>query len=317
MSQQRVVVIGAGVVGLTSAIRLAEAGYDVAVVARDLSAETTSAMAGALWYPYLAEPRHEVLAWSASAFAAYAAELSDSDSGVHLVDGLELRQSESEPWFVDALPEIGAFAHFTDLPESYADGWQMRLPVIEPSIYLPRLTARLVALGGTITRMAVTALPDDALVVNCSGLAARSLATDPEVTPTRGQVVRLERTLGVDAWLLDHTEPSSPVYVIPRSRDVMVGGTVEAGSYDLHPDQDCAVALVERASRFVPALSTARVLGTYVGLRPTRPTVRLERELRPEGGHVIHNYGHGGAGWTIAWGCAEQVVREVRSAVTP
>ena len=50
-------------------------------------------------------------------------------------------------------------------------------------------------------------------------------------------------------------------------------------------------------------LAGARVLRHKVGLRPGRPTVRVERE-----GDVIHCYGHGGCGVTVSWGCADDVV---------
>lgn len=44
-----------------------------------------------------------------------------------------------------------------------------------------------------------------------------------------------------------------------------------------------------------------------VGLRPARdPGVRVEREVTARGGVLVHNYGHGGAGVTVAWGCAEE-----------
>ena len=53
----------------------------------------------------------------------------------------------------------------------------------------------------------------------------------------------------------------------------------------------------------MPALAGATVLRHQVGLRPARPVVRLERE-----GDVVHCYGHGGAGVTLSWGCADEVV---------
>ena len=56
------------------------------------------------------------------------------------------------------------------------------------------------------------------------------------------------------------------------------------------------------------ALAHAAVLGVSVGLRPCRAVVRLELEEIGEQ-RVIHNYGHGGAGVTLSWGCAEEVVR--------
>ena len=61
----RAIVVGAGVVGLTAAVRLREAGIDANVVAREEPPETTSAVAAALWYPYRALPAERVTAWSA------------------------------------------------------------------------------------------------------------------------------------------------------------------------------------------------------------------------------------------------------------
>ena len=52
----RVIVVGAGVIGLSCAVRLLEAGHRVDVLARDLPRETTSAVAAAIWYPYRAWP---------------------------------------------------------------------------------------------------------------------------------------------------------------------------------------------------------------------------------------------------------------------
>ena len=63
-AEMRVIVVGAGVIGLSCAVRLAEGGYDVAVFARDLPLETTSAVAAAIWYPYLSAPEDRVAAWS-------------------------------------------------------------------------------------------------------------------------------------------------------------------------------------------------------------------------------------------------------------
>jgi D-amino-acid oxidase len=53
------------------------------------------------------------------------------------------------------------------------------------------------------------------------------------------------------------------------------------------------------------------VLAHRVGLRPVRPQVRLETQAVPGGRHVVHNYGHGGAGVTLSWGCALAVAGAV------
>jgi D-amino-acid oxidase len=299
----RIIVVGAGVVGLSCAVRLLEAGHRVDVVARDLPRETTSAVAAALWYPYRALPQDRVTAWAGASYSVFAAlaapeEYAGSpEAGVRMLPGAELfRSPQADPWWRAAVPLLD---RVRELPAGYVDGWAFSAPVIEMPVYLAWLTARLEELGGTLTRLNLRALPTGAdLVVNCSGLGARLLGDDRSVVPVRGQVVYVEQ-VGVDRWWLDAT---GPTYVVPRGRDVVVGGTDEEGEWSRTPSLATASMILERASRLVPELRDARVLRHKVGLRPSRPAVRLERD-----GHVVHCYGHGGAGVTLSWGCAEDV----------
>jgi D-amino-acid oxidase len=90
--------------------------------------------------------------------------------------------------------------------------------------------------------------------------------------------------------------------VIPRSRDIVLGGTEQQGEWSRTPDPQTATDILARTARLVPELAGAKVLCHKVGLRPARRQVRLERE-----GDVVHCYGHGGAGVTLSWGCAEEV----------
>ncbi len=290
-----VTVVGAGVIGLTCAVRLLENGHDVAVVARDLPPHVTSAVAAAIWYPYLAEPRDRVTAWSAASYAVFAG-LVDSGAGVTMVPGTEVfRERSSVPWWAAAVPDL---VRVPEPAPGYADGWSFSAPVIEMPVYLQWLLARVAALGGTVTQSVLTELPGG-LVVNAAGLGARELVNDSSMEPVRGQVVYVEQ-VGVDRWWIDDSDGTT--YVIPRSSDIVVGGTEEHGASDLEPVPATADAIVDRASALVPALRSARVLGHNVGLRPARPSVRLGRE-----GDVIHCYGHGGAGVTLSWGCADEV----------
>src|SRR6476646_7208357 len=93
----RVVVVGAGVVGLSCALRLLEAGHRVDVLARELPLETTSAVAAALWYPYLAFPQDKVRAWSATSYDVFAGLADDAATGVVMRRGTELLVEESGP----------------------------------------------------------------------------------------------------------------------------------------------------------------------------------------------------------------------------
>lgn len=299
----RVIVVGAGVVGLSCAVRLLQAGHRVDVLARDLPQETTSAVAAALWYPYRALPQDRVTAWAKRAYAVYA-ELADEESGVRVLEGTEVHHAAApDPWWASAVPVLERVPP----PEGYADAWSFAAPLIDMPVYLRWLRARVEELGGTLTRMSLRALPatEDEVVVNCSGIGARLLAGDPAVFPVRGQVVLLDG-IGVDRWYLDE---SGPTYVVPRTDTIVVGGTDEEGEWSRTPSAATAEDLLRRARALAPELAGARIVAHRVGLRPARPVVRLEAE-----GRVVHCYGHGGAGVTLSWGCAEEVVELVSQA---
>jgi D-amino-acid oxidase len=297
----KVIVVGAGVVGLSCAVRLLEAGHRVDVVARDLPLETTSAVAAALWYPYRAYPFERVTSWSRTGYTEFETLSARDETGVRMLAGTELHRTRTaDPWWREAVP---ALTRVTALGPPYADGWSFVAPVIEMPVYLRWLVARIEQFGGTVTRMALSALPDQAaVVVNATGLGARRTADDPALMPVRGQVVYVEQ-VGLDRWWLDSSQPT---YVVPRSEDIVVGGTDDEGEWDRRPDPDTAKRILERAIELVPELARARVLGHKVGLRPARPEVRLEVEQVGEA-RVLHCYGHGGAGVTLSWGRADEV----------
>ena len=295
--------VGAGVIGLSCAVRLLERGNRVDVLARDLPLETTSAVAAALWYPYRAYPYERVTAWSSGTFAELERLSHDHATGVRMRRGTELhRAATADPWWVSAVPTL---TRVTTMPAPYVDGWTFEAPVVEMPVYLGWLAARVAELGGTLTRMALGALPGGngaEVVVDAAGLGARLMAADPSLLPVRGQVVLVEQ-VGLDRWWLDS---AGPIYVVPRSHDIVVGGTDDEGEWDRRPDPDVAKQILERATELVPELAKAKVLGHRVGLRPARPAVRLEEERR-DTTRVVHCYGHGGAGVTLSWGCADEV----------
>jgi D-amino-acid oxidase len=291
----RVLVVGAGVIGLSCALRLLEAGHRVDVLARDLPLETTSSVAAAIWYPYLAMPRDRVTAWGRTSYDEFARLAGVEGSGVVMRRGTELLRAKTpDPWWVTAVPVLDRIAP----RPPYDDAWSFVTPVIEMPVYLAWLTGRVHDGGGTLTRVGMASLPEGPLVVNCSGLGSRGLVDDTSTTPVRGQVVVVEQ-VGLEEWWLAE---EGPTYVVPRSADIVLGGTDEAGQWDRRPSPGLADDILRRAADLVPELAGARVLGHKVGLRPTRPAVRLERA-----GDVIHCYGHGGAGVTLSWGCADEV----------
>ena len=313
----RVTVVGAGVIGLTCAVRLAERGVAVDVLARDLPLETASAVGGGLWLPDTRDERE--LGWAAATLAELRSlEGMPGEAGSiataagvrtapgHLLDGPApappawLEPYSGIPLQPETAPAVG-----------HPAGWRTILPLADPRRYLPWLRERLLAAGGTLTRLALPALPSRGIVVDATGVAARALAADPRVRPVRTQVVLLENP-GLDDWWWDLTAPFS---ALPLGDVVAVEGPGEVDDWNPTSDPDAGRRLAERAGEIVPRLKGARVVGIRVGLRPARTAVRLEAEHRPSEEDPdrtgVHCYGHGSRGFTRSWGCAEEVTRLV------
>ncbi len=311
------IVVGAGVIGLTSAIRLQEAGFPVRIVTRERPADTTSAVAAAVWYPYAVHPKERVVPWSQATRAALTPLAEDPSTGVLTTTFVELFDTPvDDPWWKPAVPSFRR-ATKADLKPGYVDGYVIDVPLMEPAAYLPYLEQRFTDGGGTID--VVPGGIDDLraleapLIVNCTGLGARTLCDDDALYPIRGQVVRVTNP-GLSRGLDDDYGPLALTYIIPRGNDVILGGTAEKGVWDDAPSDETTDAILERACTLEPRLRDATVLDARAGLRPGRDVVRLEAE-RIGDGVIIHNYGHGGAGYTLAWGCADEIVALARQTV--
>jgi D-amino-acid oxidase len=305
----RIRVVGAGIVGLTSARALARAGHEVGIVAAAAAEQTTSSVAAALWYPYRPYPRDEVSRWSARTYGILSALVAHPAAGVAIRVGRDyFRRRVADPWWRPAVPELGR-VEARRLPDGYADGYELRVPVIDMGVHLGWLHDELERSGVALRISRVAELSEAFsgadVVVNCTGLGARELAGDSTVTPVRGQVVVVEQ-FGLTEWRLDRSDPQRLTYVVPRRDCVILGGTAQEGDSDLAPRPETAAAILDRCGALLPEVRSSRVIAHRVGLRPGRPAVRLATEHTPQG-WVVHCYGHGGAGVTLAYGCAEGV----------
>ncbi|KUL44008.1 FAD-dependent oxidoreductase [Streptomyces regalis] len=301
-----VVVVGGGVIGLTTALVLAERGVRVRVWTRDPVEGTTSAVAGALWWPYRIEPLVLARAWALRSLDVYEELAARSEpTGVRMVEGVmgETDLDEAEAWASARLPGLRA-----STAEEYSGSaiWA-RLPLIDMSIHLPWLRERFLKAGGAVEERTVSDFTevDAPVVVNCTGLGAHELVPDPSVRPVRGQLVVVENP-GIRTWLGSTNAAGEMAYFFPQPGRLLLGGTAEDDVWSAEPDPAVAEAIVRRCAALRPEIAGARVLGHRVGLRPVRDAVRLEREPLPGGRVLVHNYGHGGAGVTVAWGCAEE-----------
>jgi D-amino-acid oxidase len=307
-----ITVLGCGVSGLTTAVSLLEAGHEVRILARELPEGTVSAVAAAIWFPYEAEPREQVNRWSAESFAVFAELTAQPGTGVAMTDFLVLSQPGQDDSWKDHLP-AGAVrqARPDEMPTGFTLGYLARVPLVETPRYLPYLLARFQNQGGTIELREIQTIDNllktGELLVNCSGLGARQLFDDDTLYPIRGQVLRAAKT-GPLRSMVYSREKGRLAYIIARSSDVVLGGTDYEHDYREAPTEEDSRAILERCRALEPRLGQPVVLGATAGLRPKRPLIRCEWEAeRP----IIHNYGHGGAGFTVSWGCAQEVCRLV------
>ena len=109
----------------------------------------------------------------------------------------------------------------------------------------------------------------------------------------------------------DEAHPGGRAYVHPRTRDCILGGTLDIGEWGTTPDPAETDRILRRCRDIAPGLAAARVIESVVGLRPGRPEIRLEMDESLLPVPVVHNYGHGGSGVTVGWGCAADVVAAI------
>jgi len=331
------VVVGAGVIGLTTAVSLAEAGLATRVITAAPPAATTSAAAGAIWGPVRCGPPDRCQAWARTGLGVLSALAGEPAAGVHQLTGREVCAEFTEPpaW-TGLLPDVRVLGA-GDLPQGFVAGWQYTAPAVNMPVYLEYLLRRYEGLGGSVSAGTVTSLASVAapVVVNCTGADARTLVPDPAVMPVRGQVVVAENP-GITEFYLDHGNHSDSgdsrdhgnhadsgdsadhsdsganyLYVFPHGDVVVLGGTAHEGASDWAPRPEVAERILRDCIAVFPSLRGARVVAERVGLRPVRPAVRLEAEELPGGRVLWHNYGHGGAGVTLSWGCAAELTAAV------
>ena len=307
--ERRVAIVGAGVSGLTCGVLFAEREYRTAIFAEETAQRTTSAAAAAVWFPYDAEPADAVIAWALETYKLLVDLARERGNGVSII---ELRQFsrtgeiQIPQWAI----RLGARQINRDevLP-AFTHGFMMNVPLMDTTIYLDYLARRFLAAGGEINGNVRFGKLEDVspafdLVINCAGIGARELVQDIDLKPHRGQVAIVQKIDNLSCAIVCDDPPL--MYAIPRTNDCVFGGTNEI-SGNLDADPTATARILDECSR-VLKIDNPTVLAERVGLRPFRKLgVRLERGRLRDGRMVIHNYGHGGSGFTLSWGCAEDV----------
>ena len=322
MSAKSVAIVGAGVTGLTCGVVFAERGYRTSIFAKETGQQTTSGAAAAVWFPYHVEPAERVIPLALETYQVLLDVARFPESGVSIIESRQfLRTGEIEipdwaiPLGAERLSSVATgLWPVWDCAQpggySFKSGFSLRVPLMDTTIYLDYLAARFRKAGGEIqANLGFEKLEDvDTkfdLVINCAGIGARELVHDADLEPHRGQVAIVPKIEGLSCAIVCDDAPL--MYAIPRANDCVFGGTNEV-SDNLAADPATTSRIVAECSR-VLNIERPRVISERVGLRPFRRSgVRLERDLLRDGRAVIHNYGHGGAGFTLSWGCAREVL---------
>jgi D-amino-acid oxidase len=307
-----VLVVGAGVSGLTTAVCLAETGLRVVVRAAEPPARTTSAVAGAMCGLSGTGPDDPQTRWAGVSTAEFLALAERAGTGVHIARGRMVSNfGDAPPPWAAALP---GYAPCGDEEKAgYRVGFWAELPFADMPVYLAYLVDRLAAAGGAIEiepvdglAAAGRAVAPGGTVVNCTGVGARDLVPDPLVRAVKGQHVVVENP-GLDDFFFEGGAADAWVGYFPHGDRVVLGGVALEDDWDRDPDPHVSAQILARCAAVEPRLAGARILGTEAGLRPVRPTVRVAAENR-DGVRCVHNYGHGGIGVALSWGCARDAV---------
>lgn len=307
---QKIAVIGAGVIGLTAAIRLLENNFDVTLFARDIKTNMASRNAPALWIPYKAAPEESILKWAEKSLNVYSTLT--ASQGIIPLPLLELYNKDlGLPLWTKILKDYDELTP-AELPQSYVRGFRTNTYQIDAPTFLDYLLNQYQKLGGKIIQKdisEITAIDKQfKIIINCSGVWSCQLVPDKNSFPIRGQYVLIKKQPQIKQITFATVDDEKYILVVPRINDCYIGGTTLSYDWDTRVDTNLIEQQITRAQQLEPLLKNIEIISTGVGLRPGRKAVRLEAEQLPDHRTVIHNYGHGGSGFTVSWGCADDVV---------
>lgn len=323
--KSKIAVVGGGVIGLSSAykILLDNPDVDLTVFYDEMSPNTTADVSAGWIYPSKVNGKDaEIRKWfdltfehlSALHKAGNSAEMGISPISGFVVDPPKFNLEVCGKW----MRPMSADEKLTFLPD-----WQKRYKsmhflttwICDCSFYLPWLAKKVECLGGKLVQKLIKSFDELAsfdIVVNCSGYGAKDLTSDPNLYQVKGQVFNVEAP-----WIKHFYWFGEDLYVLPKLNDVVLGGTRDEIDKTKAPNKVESERIWKGCHENVPSLQGAKFLKESVGFRPTRrPSIKLEMEKgRAKDQHIIHNYGHGGSGVTLHWGCAIEVSHFVKNAL--
>jgi D-amino-acid oxidase len=306
---KQIAIIGAGISGLSCAYLLSEKNYNITVFAKDFSPDITSNRAAAFWFPYHIRNDKRGINWCRRSYDFYQQLASDTATGISMKQLIKvLREGvvEEEPVWIEFMP-AGACKIIPqeELAPGIFKAYDVLVPLIETQLFLPYLQNILTERNVVFEKRIINSFSELSsfdIIINCSALGARELCNDKTIIPVRGQVALIETDTSRPVYL----DNEMPLYIVPRKDAMIVGGTYEENVFEERTEPATIERILNNAYKTFPELRQQKVIGSWAGLRPYKNEVRVEHEV---GTNIIHNYGHGGSGFTLGFGCAEEVVR--------
>lgn len=327
----RIAVVGAGAVGLSTAVQIQKLlpSVSLTIIADKFTSETTSSGAAGIFNPTLSKtpgvPVSVLRTWLQDSWQHYHELVHSSDAGqagVQMLSGFRFVNNPEKN-------HLEADCVYQHLPlgenqlnmfpgDQYKYGWFVTTVTVESTKYLPYLMKQFQSKGGHILKRKLSSLEELVgqydVVVNCTGLGSMDLLGDEKLIPNRGHLIKVKAP-----WLKHfvYTGDDYTCYIIPGHDVVTIGGTRTSYDVDMKIRPEDSQKILANACKVVPSLKNAEILWEWIGLRPHREPLRVEKDILyfPSGAlQVVHNYGHGAEGISLSWGTgkhAAYLVQEV------
>ncbi|KAF2168630.1 hypothetical protein M409DRAFT_65518 [Zasmidium cellare ATCC 36951] len=367
---QNLVVLGAGVSGLTTALLLARKnsghGSHITIVAKHMPGDTdieyASPWAGADFNPFTARrpsenneelriaQEFERVSWPE--WAKLASDVPEAGVGFRRIIQYRRKKDAVRPpsewlepcWGIHEMPDFRMLEE-DELPDGIDAGLSVTSICINVTIYLPWLVSQCLKYGVVFRRAIVQNILDAAdlhhsgkkadVIINCTGLGSLRIGgiEDKKLCPVRGQLALVRNsplqnpTMYSISGTDDGPEESSYIMHRPAAGGCVIGGCRQRDNWESQPDPSLAIRIMKRAIELDPSLvpegrgiEALSVIRHTVGLRPQREGgLRVEKEvMESKDGkkvRVVHNYGHGGAGYEKSYGSAKAAIRLVEEAL--
>ncbi|WPH04431.1 Hypothetical protein R9X50_00732200 [Acrodontium crateriforme] len=284
-----IVVLGAGVSGLTTALLLTRDGkHNVTIIAKhmpgDYDIEYASPWAGANYLP-VATPGSPAETFERNTWPELAKLASNTpEAGIHFQDTLIYRRAKDKgtpvgDWFAELLKEDAWFKEVVpnfrtlpenELPKGIEGGTAFTSVCINTAIYLPWLVGQCLKHGATVQRGIVNHIADAAnlhssgnradIVVNCTGISSLYLGgvTDKAVYAARGQIAVVRNSPQGVMMTTSGTDDGDDeaVYIMNRAAGggCILGGCLQKDVWESQADPNLAVRIMKRAVELCPAL---------------------------------------------------------------